>query len=76
MERVNSSGPELACGNSLLEEDVQLAICATLRLGKTEERPYHTQKAESSPKETSFPTPVPSRGVQHIWDNDAVDDAE
>jgi len=67
---------KLPCGNVPLKQNIQLAICPTLRLRKSEIRPQETQEATASPEKSRFAFPVPRSRVQHIRNDDTVDNPD
>jgi hypothetical protein len=75
VERVDNSLLEVPCRYLFLEEDVQLAVGATIWFRKPEVRPDGTAEAETGPKEAGLPFPVPQLRIKHVWDDDVVDEA-
>jgi hypothetical protein len=58
VEAVDSGGGEVAGGHFLLEENVELGVCATLGFGKTKESPDEAKKASAGVEETSLSAPI------------------
>ncbi len=73
---VHHSCLELPGTDAFLKENIQLPVGTTFRLGKAKEGPDDTEEAKASPEEAGFASPIPRSWIQHIWDDDAVDDAE
>lgn len=48
-------GAEFASANSVVEEDIELSIGASLGLGKAEESPHRAEEAATSPEEPEEP---------------------
>lgn len=76
MEWVNDSLGKLSCTDFALEQNIEFSVSAIFWFRKSEERPNNTNKAETSPKETTLTPPVPGRWVQHVRDDDTVDNAK
>lgn len=58
VEAVDNGGAEVACRHLLLEQDVELGVCAALGLRETEEGPDEAEEACSGVEETSLSAPV------------------
>ena len=58
VEAVDNGGLELACGNLLLEEDVEFGVGAALGLGEAEEGPDEAEEAGAGVEETSLSAPI------------------
>ena len=58
VEAVDNGGLEVACGNLLLEEDVEFGVGAALGLGEAEECPEEAEEAGAGVEETSLSAPV------------------
>ena len=76
MERIDHGGLKLPGRDTALKHDVQLSISPALGLGKAEKGPDETAGAETGPEEAGLASPVPGGGVEHVGEDDAVDDAE
>ena len=57
---INSGVLEFPCGNVVVEEQVNLAKSAILRLGKTKPTPNVADKVGSRVEESGFGSPIPS----------------
>lgn len=67
---------ELAGADLVGEEHVQFTISTSLWFWETEEGPDDTEGVEAEPEETGLGAPVPGGGVEHVGDDDTVDDTE
>jgi hypothetical protein len=61
--------------NLLLKQQIELGESTTSGLGYTEVRVDDAKRTHSSPEETGKVAPVPSAGVEHVWRQDAADNA-
>lgn len=59
-ELIHSGVLELACGDMVIEHQVNLSKGATLRLGQAKPAPDVAQKIGSGIEKTGFSTPIPS----------------
>lgn len=73
MERIDLRRLELPRGNTILEQYIDLCICAALRLRQAEEDPYDTAEACAAPKEGCLCTPCPGRRIKLVVRQD-IDD--
>jgi hypothetical protein len=65
-EEVDIGALELPGGHFVVEEDVQLSVCAAFWLRKAEVDPDATQEAETSVEEPRVCSPVPRRWRKHL----------
>ena len=71
-EGLNDGRLELPGVDFVLEQDVKLSKCSTLRYRKPEVRSSSADEAELSPEVARLDTPIPCRRVKHkrngmIW---------
>lgn len=92
MEHVNLCRGKLARADFLLKQDVQLCEGAAAWLGEAEICVYDAKEANGRlkqvsschvqrdvvtyPEETGVVSPVPCRLVEHVWSEDAGDNAD
>jgi hypothetical protein len=60
--------------NAFLKQDIQLTIRPSLRLRKSKVRPREAQETHARPEKSRFAFPVPGSRVEHVRDDDAIDD--
>lgn len=76
MVHINVSGAELARGDALLEEDVELGKGAAAGFWQAEEGVDDAEEADNSPEESGIVLPVPLVGVEHVRGYDTSDDGD
>ncbi|KND92517.1 hypothetical protein TOPH_02779 [Tolypocladium ophioglossoides CBS 100239] len=76
VELVHRRRLELARADAILKQHVELAIGATLGLGKAEVGPQGTGEAGPGPEEPGLGAPVPGRRVEHARGDDVGGDAD
>lgn len=67
LEYIDFGGGELACGDALLEQQVQLGEGAALGLGQAEVGVDYAEEAGAGPEESGVVAPVPGAGVKHVY---------
>ena len=76
LELRSIGGAELAGADLVGEEDVQFTIGTSLGFWQTEECPGDAEGVEAEPEEAGLGSPIPGGGVEHVGDDNTIDDTE
>ena len=76
LELINNGVFEFTSADFPFEQDIEFAIGTTLGLREPEEGPDHNRQANTTPEKPSLARPSPRSWVEHVRDNDVINNAE